>query len=213
MKVWIILLFLTLTIHANLHVVVLGSSTAYGEGASSIDKSWVGLLTNYVNSLDTSFKVTNLAKQRITSYHILPTGTNTRNIRPAPDTLINITKAISLKPTLIIINLPSNDIVYKYDPIEQCTNFKIILESTDIPIYVTTTQPINASKKVNIKLKKLRDNLRNNFYGIDFWKGLATEYHKLKLEYDSGDGVHLNDKGHNILFERIRESNIIKEND
>ena len=49
-------------------------------------------------------------------------------------------------------------------------------------------------------------------YAIDFYTGIATDdgYGFIKPEYDSGDGVHLNDKAHAELFERVKEKVILE---
>ena len=38
---------------------------------------------------------------------------------------------------------------------------------------------------------------------MDFWNGLADMEGRLFSGYDAGDGVHLNDAGHRLLFERV----------
>jgi len=180
-------------------------------GASSKRNSWTGLLTKHVKTIDVTAQVTNLAKPRFTSYHILPTGfkTHLEKYRPNPEPSNNITKAIKLKPDLIIINLPSNDIAYNYSLREQLKNFLTILKVTDIPILITTSQPRNSTERVRNNLKQLADSIHANFLSIDFWDGLATEENRIKPEYDSGDGIHLNDKGHRLLFKRIIQNKAI----
>jgi len=199
---YVLLLFLFVNSQAHskkLRIVVLGSSTAYGEGATSKDNGWVGLLKSYVKSVDSSYEVTNLARPSITSYHILPTNTNTNN-RPYPNPDINITKAISLDPSCVIISLPSNDIERNYSIREQINNFLIIMKTTNVPIYVTTTQPRNTDYDKRIKLKLLANYIKNNLSGIDFYNELTNNNGSLGIEYDSGDGVHLNDSSNQILF-------------
>src|SRR5690349_18464412 len=100
MKRFYLLLFtvslFSFSIHAQKKIVVLGSSTAFGTGASSVDSSWVGRLQkahrlNTSDNLDTI--VTNLAVGGYNTYHIMPTGFVPPANRPAPDPLHNVTQA------------------------------------------------------------------------------------------------------------------------
>ena len=69
-------------------VVILGSSTAVGTGASDYEHSWVGLFSSYM----AGSTLVNLALGGYTTYQILPTGTN-NGARPAVDPGHNITAA------------------------------------------------------------------------------------------------------------------------
>ena len=74
-----------------------------------------------------------------------------------------------------------------------------------IPVYVTTPQGRNMSKeKLQIQFA-LKDSTYAMFGNktIDFWTISATEDGKINPKYNSGDGVHLNDEGHALLFEEI----------
>jgi len=183
----------------TLHIVVLGSSTAYGVGATSKETSWVGLL-------EMEYKVTNLAKPNLTSNDILPNDTLSEH---------NIIKAISLRPDLIIINLPSNDLMSNIHPIEQYDNFRKIQKFTNIPILFTTSQPRNVDKRTRHHLKQLYRLIKDNLLYIDFWTGIATSNGRINPKLDSGDGIHLNDKGHRLLYYRvflcINNRNILKQ--
>jgi hypothetical protein len=43
---------------------------------------------------------------------------------------------------------------------------------------------------------------------IDFWTGLAQQDGSIDPAFDSGDGVHLNDAGHEILFRRAVDAGV-----
>lgn len=205
---YILLLFLFLNSHIPkepYHIIVLGSSTAHGAGASSKSSSWVGLLKNHVRGLDGRFKVTNLAHPRITSYHILSDSTINPENRPKVNSGMNITKALSMKPSLIIVNLPSNDMIYNYSIMEQYENFLSILCESDVPVYFTTAQPRNSTWENREKLKQLSELIMERLPAIDFWTGLASWNNRLMEEYNSGDDLHLNDVGHRFVFERVIE--------
>jgi lysophospholipase L1-like esterase len=58
-------------------------------------------------------------------------------------------------------------------------------------------------------LSKMRDKILR-IYGaraIDFWTGLALHNGRIKPTFNA-DGVHLNDKGHEILAERVKAAGI-----
>ncbi len=45
---------------------------------------------------------------------------------------------------------------------------------------------------------------------IDFWTISALKNGSINPVYNSGDGVHLNDEGHRLLFEEVRKKIILK---
>ena len=189
-------------------VVVLGSSTAAGTGPKNIKNAWVNRYRDYLIKKDTANKVINLAVGGYTTYHLLPTGTIVPPNRPKPDPEHNITKAVTYKPDIIIINLPSNDAAYGYSVTEQLNNYRKIVKPANelkIPVYVTTPQGRNMSKeKLQIQFA-LKDSTYAIFGDktIDFWHISATETGNINPKYNSGDGVHLNDEAHGLLFKEI----------
>ena len=46
------------------------------------------------------------------------------------------------------------------------------------------------------------------FVAINFWDPIADATGNIKPELDSGDGIHLNDMGHELLFQKVFEKNI-----
>src|SRR6476620_515097 len=92
------------------HIVILGSSTAVGYGATP-KKSWVRLFEDSLKKINPNYIVDNLAVAGTTTYaaqaddYVPPAG------RPSPSKGHNITKAIKLGADAIIINFPSNDAV------------------------------------------------------------------------------------------------------
>jgi len=209
----------TFTINAsdngNCHVVVLGSSTAAGIGPTSLDNAWVWLYEDFIFQRDTRFKVTNLAQGGFTTYHILPNGTEIPNdISFGIDPTKNITQALSLEPNAIIINLPSNDAANSISVADQIQNYELILSGPgdlEIPYWICTPQPRNgfntAQQMIQNELLDSTLSLFANNY-IDFWTGLSTDDNQIDAAYNSGDGVHLNDGGHEILFQRVLDVGI-----
>lgn len=186
-------------------IVVLGSSTAEGVGPSKKESSWVSLFSDYLNTHDFRAKVFNLARG----------GYQTSNILPSGDPDRNITKALSYSPDAIIINLPSNDAEQNTSAREQMENYKKILSEVDgeIPIWITTPQPRNFERsKVHIQ-REMVDATYAAFkepFVIDFWTCLTDEKGYIKKKFDSGDGIHLNDAAHHLLFQRVVKENIPK---
>lgn len=193
------------------HIVVLGSSTAAGTGPSSSDSAWVNRYRNYLTNRNTDFVVTNLAQGGFVTYNILPTGTTIpTGVNQTINTARNITQALSLDPDAIIINLPSNDAANSYPVADQLANYDLILAAANadtVPVWVATPQPREFSgnaARIQIQLDMIDSTYaRFGDFAIDFWTGLGDSTSAPDPAYDSGDGVHLNDAGHKILFDRV----------
>ena len=191
-----------------LKIVVIGSSTAYGTGPKTIDSAWVNVLRKYEKNVNVKNEVINIAKGGYTTYHLLPNNFHTLSERPKPDTLRNITKALSFNPDIVIINLPSNDAAYGYSVEEQMTNFSIMSDKCidrKIKVLICSAQPRNFNRDKIVKQIKLNAELYKKYksYIVDFWSELSNQDGTINPKYSSGDGVHLNGKGHKILVERI----------
>jgi lysophospholipase L1-like esterase len=193
-------------------IVVLGSSTAEGIGTKPRDSSWVNRFRVYVQTFNPENQVINLGKGGFSTYEIMPTLSVTPRNRPLPDTLRNIDKALSYRPDGIIINMPSNDVGNGYPIEEQLANFRrlaSILDSNGVELYVTTSQPRNFPKKNDrLTQHQVYDSLRTIFYTnyIDFYTGFADAEDQIASEFNSGDGVHMNNGAHRILLDRVIES-------
>ena len=193
---------------------VLGSSTAAGTGPSTPDSAWVNRYRNYLFGFNTTIKVVNLAVGGYTTYDIMPTGFVPPPNRPTPKSANNITRAVTYNPEAIIINLPSNDANMGYSISEQLLNYDSILavaSENNIPVWVSTTQPRNFSAtQVQVQIQ-MRDSTFARFSekAIDFWTDIADSSGWINPEYNSGDGIHLNDRAHAILFSRVLDKAII----
>lgn len=191
-------------------LVILGSSTSAGAGASPSDSAYVKRFNKYLqDSVNNGCIVTNLAVG----------GYNTRKIQPTwfggtVDTAKNIDKALSLNPDAILINMPSNDAASGFNLSEQKANFLRVLAKADsfnVPVWITTTQPRNLSAAGRDSLTHMKDWIISTFPDsyIDFWTGIAAADGSILAAYNSGDGVHLNNAGHRILCNRVISSNLI----
>ena len=205
---------------AQMTVVIMGSSTAFGVGASTYDSSWAGRITSYLNKnisdgRDTVFY--NIAAPGYDSYQEMPTTFVPPPGRRSPDEAYNITKALSYNPDVVIINLPSNDISYGSSKGEMMSNLRVMSAAAfaqGARCYVATPQPRNDfDQGYRDSLFDLVDSVNNTFgpFAINFWDPLVTTdgLHMLKDELRAGGSpLHINDTGHELLFEQIRDGYI-----
>lgn len=198
----------------NLKLGILGSSTAEGVGASSKEKSWVGLLNaHYKGNLEIIDTTFNLAKGGKNPYYSMPTGYIPPSNRPSPNTDSNITRLINLGADVIIVSFVSNQYdVFTTEEIKN-TLFTIKNAANDagIDCFVTTTQPRSSFNSTNReKLRKLKDSIIDWFGGkaIDFFTLVAAGDNKILAQYDFGDDIHLNDAGHELLYDQVIAKNI-----
>ncbi len=187
-------------------IVVIGSSTAAGFGASCGDSSWV----NRLNSAVTASKqgsIINLSVPGFSTYDVMPTGYAPKANRSYPSVNNNVTKALSYHPDFIIVNLPTNDIACGYSDAEIISNFKTItalMDSLKVPYILTGTQPRNfPAQAARQRLKTLNDELNNVFNGHvdDYLNTLSDETWNIKPQYNSGDGTHVNNTGHRLIYQ------------
>jgi lysophospholipase L1-like esterase len=196
-------------------IVVLGSSTAAGTGPSTPDSTWVNRYRNYLQSINPGNDVINLAVGGYNTYRIMPTGFVPPPGRPNPDVARNITAALAEYPDAIIVNMPSNDVAAGFSYAEQMFNLDTIVQianAASVPIWICTTQPRNFSAAQAQLQWDLKDSILSIFTPntIDFWTTIATPSYFIDSLYDSGDGVHLNDAGHNILESRVIAADILQ---
>jgi lysophospholipase L1-like esterase len=224
-----ILLFLTIFISLNVHagdsdvvncnkpwkIIILGSSTAYGTGASSTDSSFVSKFRAYLKRKNPLNNIINYGIPGYRTYHNLrPTGYIPPEDRPYPNTEFNITNALVDNPDAIIINMPSNDAASNYTLAEQKANFEAtmtIADSLKIPVWVTTSQPrfyLNTSQMTN--LRDFRSWVLTRFAekAVDFWDGIASEDGTIASQYYY-DYVHVNNAGHEEFYKRIKSECIL----
>ena len=206
-------------VSAQKRIVIMGSSTAVGTGASSTANSWAGrtqahFRQNTTDGLDTI--VNNIAASGYTTYHEMPTGFIPAIAgRPLPDPNRNVTRALSFSPDVVIINLPSNDVTQGYSKKETMDNFRLMYQAitaSGAKCYITTTQPRNVNPVLRDSLWRLVDSVNSNFgnHAIDFWSDLVSTdgLFLIRPEVSAGDGIHINDLGHNLVFQQVSDKNI-----
>lgn len=197
--------------NSNLYknIVVLGSSTAAGTGTTSPDSAWVNRFRKYVSALDTSFRVINLAVGGYTTYDVMPTSFVPPAGRPTPKIYNNISYALEFNPYEIIVNLPSNDASSGFSISEQIRNYDTLVSiarDRNIKLWISTTQPRNFSLQSQLNLLfAMRDSTYSKYgeKAIDFWTDIAQSNGFINPIYGSGDGIHLNNAAHRLLFERV----------
>ncbi len=180
-------------------VVVLGSSTAAGTGASN-GQGWVNLLHNYLLTQVPNHQIFNLAVGGYTTRDVLATGNANHNI----------TRALALSPSVILVNLPSNDVAKGISDAESMDNFAALRDAASavgVPIYFTTTQPRNfGSLSQRNQLSAQATQIKALFAPnvVDIYDELADGNQRIKPQYGSGDGIHLNNDGHAFILAEVR---------
>jgi acyl-CoA thioesterase I len=218
-------------------IVVVGSSTAYGFGATPDpprDSSWVNRTKRYFRGLGIIDTLYNLGNPSTTTYAGMPTGfippTNvvvngiTYNRSSfQPDSSHNISKALSFNPDIVIINYPTNDIgddfLMKEEFLFNLRTMYVAVVAAGKVCYVTTTQPRNylsAKEKDTLYIAKDSILQEYTYRSLNFYdtivdpKGTPTNPITLNINpiFDHGDGIHVNNAGHNLLFQVVMNRNI-----
>lgn len=192
-------------------VVVVGSSTAAGAGASTYANSWAGQEAAHLATRGVTLR--NLAAGGYTTYQAVPTGRWHPANRPAPDPARNITAALALRPAAVIVNLPTNDIANGFGVSEVRTNLAYIRQAATaagVPIWITTAQPRNLDDAGRQKLAEITGWTKTtyNVRSLDFWTDLANADGTIRADVSAGDGIHINNVGHERLYQRVAESGI-----
>ena len=191
-------------------IVIMGSSSAAGGGATPPDSGWAYRLQTLTGS---KANFTNLAYGGYTTYEALPTGTHSA-ARPAPDTTRNITKALSLKPALVILNYPNNDVAEDYSDDETLANYATLvhlLDSARVQYIIFGTQPRDfddANKRMRLKTQNDKIKSIYTYHVNDYLAPLSTPTYSIKPQYEAGDGVHVNNAGHVVILNATLKQSI-----
>ena len=149
----------------------------------------------------------------------MPSGYTPPDGRQRPDPERNITRALADAPDAILVSLTSNDADLGYTPLEQLERYDAMQAAAGaVPVYFTTTTPrsfwrdngqgTRAEKRKIQAVLKDSTLARYGDRGIDFWTDLATGDSLPASAYSSGDGVHFNDAGHRLFFQRVASSTV-----
>lgn len=186
--------------------VVMGSSSAAGAGASRAANSWVGLLANELAAK--GVEIHNIAKGGHTTYQALSRRCTVSANRFQPDPAHNIDLALSLKPDLVILQYPSNDQALNYaeqEPVVNLLRLRSEFVAAGIPVIILSSQPRNMALSRQLKLVRFNELIEPYATPcfVTVFSDLKTQVASLNPVYDSGDGVHVNDAGHGIIFNAV----------
>jgi len=200
-------------------IVVMGSSTAEGAGASPRDSSWVSRLTRAVrkdltDNADTV--VYNLGLGGTTTYVGRENGFVPPQGYVGPDPERNINKALSLNPDIILVNYPSNDVANNMSTSTTMGNYQKyhdLAVASRARIYFLTTQPRNAlSDAQKVQIRDQKDAIISTFpaTNINVWDGLvSSDGFNIHPDVSAGDGIHVNNTGHRRIFEAVAASSFV----
>jgi lysophospholipase L1-like esterase len=202
-------------------IAAIGSSTVSGEGAIPRDSCWLNLHQLYLTGLGLPVTTLNLGWSGTSSFNGLPSsmgpgGEATSELTSRQPFLDhNITAALAINPAVVFIAYPSNDLVLNYTMTEYLRNLRIIVDSVRAAgkiAYVATSQPRNDVGPAIRALQVIaKDSILAEFPGFtfNFWDPLAdpvTLGFKAGL---TGDGIHPNNAGHQLLFQVVKNTNVL----
>jgi acyl-CoA thioesterase I len=185
---------------------VLGSSSAAGAGASRYRHSWAGQLAARVS--DNGAELINIARGGYTTYQALSADCDVDVKRPQPDPEHNIDRAIALGADIVVVSFPSNDAALGYSAEEAAANIVLMraqLAQRNTPLLVLSAQPraLTAQKQaLLVKFNRLLQPLLGPCF-VDVFSQLHATDLTILPQYDSGDGVHLNDAGHALVYQQL----------
>lgn len=215
LPIFTVLFLLSITVFSQFKLGILGSSTAEGTGASPASNSWVNKLTAYYTSQGVLTETVNMAVGGTNPYHAMPDDYIPPDGRPATNLLTNVTAMIEENPDVVIVSFASNQFnIYTIDEIKfTLDSIRAALVNEGIKVYITTTQPrtsFNAAGRA--RLAELKD-LILTWYGpfaINFFDDLADpdDLSILPAYRYSGDNIHINNAGHDVLFQNVLEADI-----
>jgi lysophospholipase L1-like esterase len=187
-------------------IAVLGSSTAEGEGASSMANSWVGLLESSLSST-ANVSITNLAVGGYTTLELM-SGSGASG---------SIDAALQEHPDLVVVALAgSNDQSMGTSGASYLSRLGQLRDkarAAGVPTFFVGTAPKDLSDGERFELADWNQQMRTSFSScwvpasasyspcfIDIFSQLADSDLQIRAQYEGGDGIHLNDAGHRVIF-------------
>jgi hypothetical protein len=78
--------------------------------------------------------------------------------------------------------------------------------------FVPHNQEISPNPQILLQTS-CRDSIISRYgnFAIDFWSTIADTNNWIDSQYDCGDGIHLNDAGHAVLYNRVKQSSVLEE--
>jgi lysophospholipase L1-like esterase len=195
----VMVMTLSFAIQAQKKVVLMGSSTAAGTGASTIALSVFGRLQAYYNTH--------------TWYNIAVPGRNT-NQALDNGTSGNIYEALALDPDVILASYPSNDVAAGFtntQTINNLINLQTIAAANGVEIFFLGTQPRDfADEPRRIQLSTQNDLILSTFTtkAINVYPLLVRTGGFIATDVAVGDQIHVNDEGHRRIFQAVVDNSI-----
>lgn len=194
----------------SFRLVVVGSSTSAGEGASRSSRGWVSLLGAALDDrVDGDVQTQNLSRGGYTTNELLP-GSGSDG---------GIDDAIELAPDLIVVALAgSNDLssgASEQTFLERLAAMQRAGRDAGIPVFFVSTAPKDLDQDSRQELERWADAIAEEFstcwvpHGssehapcvIEIFGALASDSLGIDSQYGSGDGIHLDDDGHAVIYE------------
>jgi lysophospholipase L1-like esterase len=218
-------------------IVVMGSSSAYGWRATCPDSTWVNRLQKDLHFYNRGDTVIDIAYPGNTTYICLPTGASHPAYAPDSNPDYNVTKALSLNPTFVIISLPTNDIADGYSNSETLANYTTItdmLDAAHVPYILTGTQPrdlatdpgslsnggLTPAEQADLGTfngllsaqypanSTYHTAIVNNFLTL---LSVSSTNYEIKPSIGYGDGIHYVDPGHRIVYNTFLNFQLYKD--
>ncbi len=186
--------------------VVMGSSTAAGAGASP-GQDWATLLATGMSPRQVTLH--KLARSGALTYQALPVSSLPPPGRPAPDPALSVDRALEHTPRLLLLAFPTNDAVAGYGAEETVTNLSVLRQAAQArgsATVVLSSQPRSGLNPAQQAVLEDTDRRAAALFGpcfVDVRTALVGPDGATKPEFDSGDGIHLNDAGHRRLHDEL----------
>lgn len=190
-------------------VVVIGSSTAAGVGASAPERSWVGRMKSHAAARCPLTLVKNLGVGGYTTWQGMPVTAQRPAGRPVSEPAHNVEAALAMRPDLVLILFPSNDAANKYSLSETLANHTAMrdaVRAAGVKEMIIGPFPRQFGDTTQVSLMTaLRDGLPalGAPRYLALWPALAKSDTTLKDGYGAGDGIHLSDTGHALLADLV----------
>lgn len=188
------------------HWVLLGSSTAAGVGATP-GQAWASRLDTALRAR--TLTLDNRARGGATTYHALPMAAPRPAGRPSTDMRQDVALALLGEPSALVLAFPSNDAVNGYAPSESLDNLLLMRDlarARGVPVIVLSSQPRDDANGQAQATMLATDAALVAALGACFVAvrdDLADPLGRIAPRFAAGDGVHLNDAGHALIFERL----------
>lgn len=186
--------------------VFLGSSTTAGFTTTSPSLTWVARLQAALAGRDIT--IVNIALPGAVTYNWMSQSARVPPGRPGPAPPNNIDTAVAQRPTLVLLNATTNDVAASYSVDETIANLlaiRAVAESGGARVVMLSTQPRDLPAAGRAQLPVIDARLASAFGDcfVDIRTPLASADGRMLPVYDSGDGIHPNDAGHEVIFQRV----------